>query len=57
MMMIFKMITFEMTTSELNEIDRRISLLMDCGAMKDKNWADKEVKKRTRFFLKLWEKA
>ena len=25
--------------------------------MKDKNWPDKEVKKRTRLFLKLWEKT
>jgi hypothetical protein len=51
-----KIIIFEMTTSESNEFDRRISLLIDCGAMKDKNWVDKEVKIRTRFFLKLWEK-
>jgi hypothetical protein len=39
-----------MMTSESNEFDKKISLLIDCGAMKDKNWADKEVKKRTRFF-------
>ena len=45
-----------MTTSKSNEFDRRVSLLMDYGAMKDKNWLDKEVKKRTRLFLKLWEK-
>jgi len=51
------MIIFEMTTSKSNEFDRRILLLMECEAMKDKNWADKEVKKRTRFFLKLWEKT
>ena len=45
-----------MTTSESNEFDRRVSLLIDCRVMKNKNWADKEVKKRTRIFLKLWEK-
>ena len=45
-----------MMTSESNKFDRRVSLLIDCGAMKDKNWPDKEVKKRTRLFLKLWEK-
>ena len=45
-----------MTISEQNEFDRRVSLLMDCEVMKDKNWLDKEVKKRTRLFLKLWEK-
>ena len=56
-MTISKMITFEMTTSESNEFDRRVSLLMDYGAIKDKNWPDKEVKKRTRLFLKLWEKT
>jgi hypothetical protein len=37
MMTTSKMITFEMTTSESNEFDSRILLLMDCGAMKDKN--------------------
>ena len=29
---------------------------MDCGAMKDKDWPDKGIKKRTKCFLKLWEK-
>ena len=57
MMTTSKMTTFEMMTSESNEFNRRVSLLIDCGAMKDKNWADKEVKKRTRLFLRLWEKT
>jgi hypothetical protein len=30
--------------------------LIDCGAMKDKDWWNQEVKKRTKGFLKLWEK-
>ena len=50
------MTTLKMTTFEQNEFDRRVSLLMDYGVMKDKNWLDKEVKKRMRLFLKLWEK-
>ena len=33
-----------MTTFEQNEFDRRVSLLIDCGVMKDKDWPDKEVK-------------
>jgi hypothetical protein len=37
MMMTSKMITFEITTSESNEFNRRISLLIDYGAIKDKN--------------------
>jgi hypothetical protein len=49
------MTTSEITTSkimtmELNEFDRRVLLLIDCGMMKDKNWLDKEVKKKTKFF-------
>jgi hypothetical protein len=43
-------------TSELNEFDRRVTLLIDCGAMKDKDWQNQDVKKRTKGFLKLWEK-
>jgi hypothetical protein len=43
----------EMTTFEENEFDRRVLLLMDRGVVKDKNWLNKEVKKRMRFFLKL----
>jgi hypothetical protein len=39
--------------SESNKFDRRVSLLMDCEAMKDKDWSNKEVKKRMRLFLKL----
>ena len=46
---------FIMTTSKSDEFDRRVSLLMDCGAMKDKDWPDKGIKKRTKCFLKLWE--
>jgi hypothetical protein len=42
-----------MTTSKSDEFNRRVSLLMDCGAMKDKDWLDKGVKKRTKCFLKL----
>ena len=38
-----------MMTFKSNEFDRRVLLLMDCGTIKDKNWADKEVKKRMRF--------
>ena len=45
-----------MMTSKSDEFDRRVSLLMDCGAMKDKDWPDKSVKKRIKCFLKLWEK-
>jgi hypothetical protein len=32
-----------MMTSKSNEFDRRVSLLMDCGAMKDKDWPDKGI--------------
>jgi hypothetical protein len=45
-----------MMTFKSDEFDRRVSFLMDCGAMKDKDWPDKGVKKRTKCFLKLWEK-
>ena len=45
-----------MTISKSDEFNRRISLLMDCGVMKDKDWPDKGVKKWTKCFLKLWEK-
>jgi hypothetical protein len=44
-------------TCELNEFDRRVKLLIDCGAMKDKDWRNQDVKKRTKCFLKLWEKT
>jgi hypothetical protein len=47
---------FIMMTSKSDEFDRRVLLLMDCGVMKDKDWPDKGVKKRTKCFLKLWEK-
>jgi hypothetical protein len=50
------MTILEMMTFEKNEFNRRVLLLMDCGAVKDKNWLDKEVKKKMRLFLKLWEK-
>ena len=43
-------------TSESNEFDRRVKLLIDCGVMKDKDWRNQDVKKRTKYFLKLWEK-
>ena len=46
-----------MMTSEQNEFKRRLSLLMDCGAMDDKNWPTSEVKHRTKQYLKLWEKT
>ena len=39
--------------SELNEFDRRVKLLIDYGAMKDKDWQNQDVKKRTKYFLKL----
>ena len=45
-----------MTTSKSNKFDRRVSLLIDCGAIKNKDWPNKGVKKRTKCFLKLWEK-
>ena len=45
-----------MTTSEQNEFKRRLSLLMDCGAMDDKNWPTSEVKNWTKQYLKLWGK-
>jgi hypothetical protein len=44
-----------MTTSEQNEFEGIFSLLMDCEAMKDKNWPAGEVKHRTKQFLKLWQ--
>jgi hypothetical protein len=43
-------------TSESNGFDRRVTLLIDCGVMKDKDWRNQDVKKRTKGFLKLWEK-
>ena len=45
-----KMTTSKMTTSKSNKFDRRVSLLMDCGVIKDKNWPDKEVKKGQDYF-------
>jgi hypothetical protein len=42
--------TFEMMIMELNEFDRRVSLLIDCEVIKDKNWPNREVKKKTNFF-------
>ena len=47
---------FIMTISKSDEFDRRVLLLMDCRVMKDKDWPDKDIKKRTKCFLKLWEK-
>ena len=44
-----------MTTPEQNEFKGRFSLLMDCGAMNDKNWLEGEVKHRTKKFLQLWQ--
>jgi hypothetical protein len=43
-----------MTTSQQKE--RRVSLLMDSGAMDDKNWKKEEVKHRMKQYIKLWEK-
>ena len=42
-----------MTTSDF---DRKVSILMDCGAMNDKNWPTGEIKNRTKLHLKRWEK-
>ena len=42
--------------SKSNEFNRRVSLLIDCGAMKDKDWQNQDVKKKMKAFLKLWEK-
>jgi hypothetical protein len=39
-----------------DEFDRMVSLLIECGAMKDKNWPTGEVRHRTRQYLKLWRK-
>src|SRR5580692_4099869 len=36
--------------------ERRVSLLMDSGAMDDKNWKKEEVKHRMKQYIKLWEK-
>jgi|HubBroStandDraft_2_1064218.scaffolds.fasta_scaffold69967_2 hypothetical protein len=44
-----------MTTSEQKEFKGRLSLLIDCGAMNDKNWLEEEVKNRTKKVLKLWQ--
>jgi hypothetical protein len=46
------------STSEQNELDRRILLLMDCGAMNDKNWSGtkSEIKQQTRRYVKMWRK-
>jgi hypothetical protein len=46
----------EMKILESNEFDRRVSLLINYRAIKDKDWLNQDVKKKTRFFLKLWEK-
>jgi hypothetical protein len=43
-----------MTTSQ--EKERRVSLLMDSGAMDDKNWKKEEVKHQMKQYIKLWEK-
>ena len=43
-----------MTTSQQKE--KRVSLLMDSGAMDDKNWKKEEVKHRMKQYIKLWEK-
>src|SRR6266481_9259069 len=45
--------TTPMTTAEF---DGRVTLLIECGAMKDKNWPTEEVRHRTRQSLKLWGK-
>ena len=42
-----------MTTSRSNEFNRRVSLLIDCGAMKDKDWPNKGIKKRMKCFFKI----
>ena len=67
-MTISRMKKSEMTPSEMssemisevisksNEFDRRVLLLINCRAIKDKDWRNQDVKKRTKAFLKLWEK-
>jgi hypothetical protein len=47
---------FIITTWKSDEFDRRVLLLMDCGAMKDKDWPGKVLRKGRSVFLKLWEK-
>src|SRR6266436_6181927 len=44
------------TPITIAEFDGGVTLLMECGAMKDKNWPTEEVRHRTRQFLKLWGK-
>jgi hypothetical protein len=49
----------EMTSkviSKSNEFDRRVLLLINYRAIKDKDWRNQDFKKRTKAFLKLWEK-
>ena len=42
-----------MSTSK--QFDGKLSLLIDCGAMKDKNWPNNKVRNGTKQFLKLWQ--
>jgi hypothetical protein len=44
-----------MMTSEQNEFEERFSLLMDYGAMNDKNWRSDKVKHRIKKVLKGWQ--
>ena len=38
--------------SESNKFDRRVTLLIDCGVVKDKDWQNQDVKKRIKSFFK-----
>jgi hypothetical protein len=44
-----------MTISEQKELKGRFFLLMDYGAINDKNWQSNEVKHRMKKVLKGWQ--
>ena len=45
-----------MAMASPEQIERRVSMLMDSGAMDDKNWPKEEVKHRMKQYVKMWEK-
>jgi hypothetical protein len=45
-----------MAMASAEQIERRVSLLIDSGTMDDKNWLKDEVKNRTKQYVKLWQK-
>ena len=45
-----------MAMASPEQIERRVSMLIDSGAMNDKNWPKEEVKHWTKQYVKMWEK-